>query len=217
MTSPTEGKASDAAASLLHSGVRVSIELPEGPMGGACVAVVSSHNGDEVVLDLLDDLPEGDIPVGSNLGLFLPRHAGIYHWPCALVALRASGGAQGARLRLLSEALFVQRRLGQRWGSQLEAEVRRVRSARRSAAHPMKVLDLSRGGLKLEGPFQLSTGDTLEMTVDLGPEVQLVGRAVMAYPTASGQWAAHVSFVDGQREALAVVAGYITRRSQPEP
>ena len=37
----------------------------------------------------------------------------------------------------------------------------------------------------------------------------LVGRAVMAYPVAEGTWAAHVTFVDGQRELINLVDDYI--------
>ncbi|HMK97174.1 MAG TPA: PilZ domain-containing protein [Acidimicrobiales bacterium] len=193
---------------VLQPGVRVSIELPE---EGTCVAVVSSSDGQKVELDLLDELPDANVAPGSALGIFLPRSAGIYHWPCTLQSLKSGPRAE---VQILGEPLFVQRRVGQRWESRLEAAVRRVRSARRSTAHLMRVVDLSRGGLKLEGPFQLSTGDTLEVTVDLSPEVQLVGRAVMAYPTSARNWAAHVSFLDGQGDALDVVAAYITRRAQ---
>ncbi len=72
----------------------------------------------------------------------------------------------------------------------------------------MTVADLSHGGMRLEGPFQLSTGDTVEVSVDLGPPVQVVGRAVMAYPS-NGTWTAHLSFVDGQRQALEVVDSFL--------
>ena len=36
--------------------------------------------------------------------------------------------------------------------------------------------------------------------MELDVPVQVVGRAVMAYPTANGYWVAHVSFLDNQRE-----------------
>jgi hypothetical protein len=66
--------------------------------------------------------------------------------------------------------------------------------------------------MKLEGPFQVRTGDTLEVSVDLGSPVQLTGRAVMAYQAGAGRFAAHVSFVDGQRDAIESIDGYIARR-----
>ena len=76
----------------------------------------------------------------------------------------------------------------------------------------MSVLDLSRGGLKLEGTFQMSTGDTLEVTADLGTKVQIMGRAVMAYRTSQGKWAAHVSFLEGQRDAIEMVDNFVARQ-----
>jgi hypothetical protein len=78
----------------------------------------------------------------------------------------------------------------------------------------MSVADLSRGGMKLEGPFPLSTGDTLEVTVDIGGTVHLVGRAVMAYPLSEGTWAAHVTFVDGQRNLIDLVDDYLATHSR---
>jgi len=198
------------AEALLQPGVRASLELPE---AGTCVvevgAVIRAVEGPVVSLRLLDELPPGLLDAGSRLELFLPRPDGIYHWLCAL----RSQSASQARAVLLSEPLFVQRRMRPRWRAELQADVRRVRSARRGTAHRMRVADLSRGGLKLEGPLQLSTGDTLEVTVDLGPEVQLVGRAVMAYPTSGSSWAAHVSFVEGQGDAVDLVDSYIVRHS----
>jgi hypothetical protein len=193
-------------AAPLEPGIRVSLELPE---AGTCVAVVDSKDEAIVVLSLLDDLPEGELQAGTTLELFMPRPQGIYHWLCIL---RALPGDQKAELELLSSPVFVQRRLGQRVEAGLQAKVRRIHSSRRSPVHEMRVVDLSPGGLKLEGLFQVSTGDTLEVTVALGAPVQLMGRAVMAYPDAQGEWAAHVSFLEGQRQAVDVVKDYIAQR-----
>ena len=193
-------------AAPLEPGIRVSLELPE---AGTCVGVVDSKDEARVVLSLLDDLLEGELQAGTTLELFMPRPQGIYHWLCVL---RALGAGQRAELELLSSPVFVQRRLGQRVEAGLLAEVRRIRSSRRGPVHEMRVVDLSHGGLKLEGLFQVSTGDTLEVTVELGAPVQLMGRAVMAYPAPPDQWAAHVSFLEGQRPAVDVVDGYIAQR-----
>jgi hypothetical protein len=116
---------------------------------------------------------------------------------------------QEVGIELLSSPLFVQRRFGKRVEPELQAEVRRLRATRRGKPDEMSVADLSRGGMKLEGPFPLSTGDTLEVTVDIGATVQLVGRAVMAYPVSEGTWAAHVTFVDGQGDLINLVDDYI--------
>ncbi len=187
----------------LFSGVRVSLEFPE---AGTCVGVVASIQATTVVLDMLDELPDGDLVAGLTLQLFMPRPEGLYHW---LGALGAPPAGPQVEVALLSSPLFVQRRFAERVEPELQAEVRRLRSARRGRPHEMSVADLSRGGMKLEGPFPLSTGDTIEVTVDLGATVQLVGRAVMAYPVAEGTWAAHVTFVDGQRELINLVDDYI--------
>jgi PilZ domain len=196
-------------AAPLEPGIRVSLELPE---AGTCVAVVDSKSGAIVGLSLLDDVREGELQTGTTLELFMPRPQGIYHWLCVLRSLPAD---QKAELELVSLPVFVQRRLGQRVEAGLQARVRRIRSSRRGPVHEMQVADLSHGGLKLEGLFQVSTGDTLEVTVDLGATVQLMGRAVMAYPASPGQWAAHVSFLEGQRQAVDLVDDYITQRMRP--
>jgi hypothetical protein len=195
-----------AVSEPLSPGVRVSLELPD---AGTCVGVVDSKDDTVVVLSLLDDLVDGDLETGVTLDLFMPRPQGIYHWLCVVRSLPEE---QKAELELLSTPVFVQRRLGPRVEAGLQAQVRRVHSSRRGTAHEMQVADLSRGGMKLEGPFQVRTGDTLEVSVDLGSPVQLTGRAVMAYQAGSGRFAAHVSFVDGQRDAIESIDGYIARR-----
>lgn len=192
----------------LEPGVRVSLELPE---AGTCVGVVDSKDDAIVVLSLLDEIPEGDLRAGATMALFVPRPQGIYHWLCVV---RSLGADQKAELELLSPPVFVQRRLGHRVEAALQAQVRRIHSSRRGQAHEMRVADLSHGGMKLEGPIQLSTGDTLEVTVDLGAPVQLKGRAVMAYPANRGKYAAHVSFLEGQRDAVDVVDDYIAQRAR---
>jgi hypothetical protein len=187
----------------LEAGMRVSLELPE---AGTCVAVVASRGGTSLVLDLLDELPDGELEPGSTLDLFMPRTEGIYHWPCLLSSPPLG---QRAEFELLDFPMFVQRRRRHRVDAELQAMVRRLHSTRRGRAHEMTVADLSHGGLKLEGALQISTGDTVEVSVDLGVPVQVVGRAVMAYPTADGSWAAHVSFLDNQREAIDMVDSYV--------
>jgi hypothetical protein len=205
----TDELSTAGTATPLEPGVRVSLELPE---AGTCVGVVESKNDAVVVLSLLDELPEGDLRAGTTLALFVPRAQGIYHWLCAV---RSLGADHKAELELLSPPVFVQRRLAPRVEAALQARVRRIHSSRRGQAHEMRVADLSHGGMKLEGLIQLSTGDTLEVTVDLGAPVQLMGRAVMAYPANQGKYAAHVSFLEGQRDAVDVVDDYIAQRARP--
>lgn len=184
-------------------GARVSLDLPE---AGTCVALVTSKESQTLRLDLLDEVPEGELVMGSTLEIFVPRPDGIYHWLCSVKKL----GPGQAEVELVSAPMFVQRRRAPRIGSQLRAQVRRPQ-ARRTPSHDMTVADLSRGGMKLEGEFAVSTGDTLEVTVEIGPVLQVMGRVVLAYPLDAGRWAAHVCFLDGQREAIEVVDGYIAR------
>jgi PilZ domain len=197
----------------LAPGVRVSLELPE---AGTCVAVVKTQDDTILVLDLLDDVPDGELTAGSRLDLFMPRDEGIYRWPCTLTN---PPDGQRAEVQLLNLPMFVQRRLGRRLDARLQAEVRRVRSGRRGKPHEAVVADLSHGGLKLTGEAQVSTGDTIEVSIDLGTPVRLTGRVVMAYPTAPGAWAAHVSFNEGQVQATeavdAYIAGQLTAGSKP--
>jgi hypothetical protein len=167
-----------------------------------------------VLLELLDDVREGELETGATVDLFMPRPQGMYHWLCRL---RSRPSEQRAEVELLGAPVFVQRRLVQRVEAGLQAQVRRIRSSRRGTAHEARVADLSRGGMKLEGPFQLSTGDTLEVTVDLGAKVQLVGRTVMAYPLSKGEWVAHVSFSDGQNDAIDLVDDYIAQSYRHQP
>jgi len=201
--------AGDVEGEPLAPGARVSLELPE---AGSCVAVVTTVNGSEVLLDLLDEVSDGEIHEGAALELYMARPQGLYHWACAV---RSLDGSRGATVELLGQPVFVQRRLGHRVGAALGARVRRVSSARRGKLHEMVVVDISRGGMKLEGDFQLSTGDTLEVTVDLGSPLQVMGRAVMAYPAEDGRWAAHLSFLDGQREAVDTVVSYVASQLGP--
>lgn len=193
----------------LVPGVRVSLELPD---AGTCVAVVNSHEDDAVVLDLLDDVADIELEPGSRLDLFMPRDEGIYHWPCAL---RTGPEGQRAEVQLLNLPIFVQRRLGHRLGATLAAEVRRLHASRRGKPHPMTVVDLSRGGLKLRGDYRLSTGDTIEVALDLGSPVQLAGRVVMSHPTGTASWSVHVSFLDGQPDAAAAVDAFVSDQLGP--
>jgi hypothetical protein len=195
----------------LENGMRVSLELPE---AGTCVAVVSQRGQSSLTLDLLDDLPDGELEPGSTLDLFMPRPEGIYHWLCSLNSLPLG---QRAELELLGSPMVVQRRSAPRVDAALEAKVRRTRSARRSPAHDMTVADLSHGGMRLEGPFQLGIGDTVEVSVDLGAPVVVTGRVVMGYPTTRGTWTAHLSFLDGQRDALDMVDSFLAYRLRGLP
>jgi hypothetical protein len=193
-------------AGLLEAGVRVSLGLPE---SGTCVAVVASRGGTSLVLDLLDELPDGEVEPGTTLDLFMPRNEGLYHWLCSLSSPPLG---QRAQFELLDVPTFVQRRLRPRVETDLSAEVRRIQSTRQSQAQRMTVVDLSHGGMKLEGPLQVSTGDTIEIVVDLGIPIEVIGRAVMAYPTRAGVWAVHVSFVEGQRDVVDIVDTFIAHQ-----
>ncbi len=190
----------------MEEGVRVSLEFPE---AGTCVAVVAQIDGRKLGLQLLDEPPPGELGPGSMIDLFLPRPEGVYHWVCTVNSLPTS---ERAEVEISGSALFIQRRMGPRVDATLGAEVRRERSARRGRSYPATVADLSRGGLKLETPCQLSTGDTVEVKVGLpGEPVEVVGRVVMAYPSPanSGLRLAHISFLDDQADAAEVIGRFV--------
>jgi hypothetical protein len=190
----------------LQPGTRVSLELPE---AGTCVGVITSADDQVVALELLDEVKDNELPGGLTLDMFMPRPQGVYHWLCTVAAPPLG---QKAELELLGKPTFVQRRLGQRMESSAQAQVRRVRSGRKTKAQPALVVNVSRGGMKLQGPLQASTGDTVEVSVDLGRHVTLLGRTVMAYPLEAGTWTTHVSFLPGQRDALEALDNYIAER-----
>lgn len=186
--------------------MRVSLELPE---AGTCVAVVTKAEHPIVGLDLLDEMPDGELQRGLTLDMFMPRPQGTYHWLCTLASAPRD---QKAELELLDGPTFVQRRLAQRMDASAQAQLRRLRSGRKTKPQPAVVVNVSRGGMKLHGAFHASTGDTVEVTVDLDQKLALLARTVMAYPLEEGTWALHVSFLPGQRDALEALDAYIARR-----
>lgn len=204
-------RAGAQGADPLQPGVRVSLELPE---AGTCVGRVTGTERNQVSLELLDEVADGELPEGLTLDMFVPRPDGIYHWLCTL-----SSPPQGHRasLELLGGPTFVQRRVGHRVESSLQARVRRVSSGRRGRAQAAVVVNVSRGGLKLQGPFRASTGDTVEVSIELDKRLAVLGRAVMAYPVSEGNWATHVSFLPGQRDALEALDSYIGNRLRAQP
>jgi hypothetical protein len=190
--------------------MRVSLELAE---AGTCVARVASKSDRALVLELLDEVPDGELGEGSMVDLFMPRSEGVYHWLCIV---RSAPQDQRAQVELLDAPLLIQRRFAHRVGAALPAEVRREHAARRGRAHSALVADLSRGGLKLETAYQLTTGDTVEVTMNLsGATARLLGRVVMAYnssPGRGGTYKAHVNFLEGQRQAIELVDRFITQQ-----
>lgn len=190
----------------MQPGTRVSLEFPE---AGTCVAVVASASSSSVVLDLLDPLPDTDVSVGAPIEMFMPRADGIYYWACAISSEPSNCRAV---LELHGPPVFVQRRVAHRVEAGVLAQVRRAHATRRGKAYPMRVVDLSRGGMKLEGELALSAGDTVEVNFEADDKVAIACRAVMAYPLREGKWAAHLCFLEGQREALEVVDAFIARR-----
>jgi len=193
----------------LQAGMRVTIELPE---AGSCVARATPKGERGLELELLDEVPEGELGAGATVDLFVPRPEGVYHWLCLVTSPPSD---QRAEVELLGTHLLIQRRLGHRVGATIPAEVRREHAARRGRPHGALVADLSRGGLKLETPYRLSTGDTVEVTMDIaGTTAQVMGRVVMAYtsPGPSGKCQVHVSFMEGQRQVAELVDRFIAQQ-----
>jgi hypothetical protein len=181
------------------------------------VALITSKGVRTLSLQLLDDVPDGELEEGSTVDLFVPRAEGVYHWLCIVSSPPRD---QSAEVELLNEPLLIQRRVAHRVGAALQAEVRREHSSRRGRPHEALVVDLSHGGLKLETACQLSTGDTVEVTMFLsGTTAQVVGRVVMAYrgPDQPRIYQAHVSFLEDQRDTVELVDRFIAQQLSEAP
>jgi PilZ domain len=205
-----------AIAGPLEPGAQVGLQLPQ---AGTCAAQVASCDGRALILELVDELPEGALEEGSVADLFMSLSWGMYKWLC-IVSCQPS--ERKAEVQLLDAPMFIQRRLDPRVGVGLPAEVRPVRSAAIGEPHEATVADLSHGGLKLEGAKQLRAGDVIEVTTDLsatlisGGEVSLMCRVVMAYPSAKyvgpGRTDAHICFLEGQPEVIEAVDRFVAQQ-----
>jgi PilZ domain len=205
-----------AIAGPLEPGSQVSLQLPQ---AGGCAAQVASCDGRELILELLDDLPVGVLEEGSVADLFMSLGWGMYKWLC-IVSCQPS--ERKAEIQLLDAPLFIQRRLDPRVGVGLPAQVRPVRSAAIGEPHEATVVDLSHGGLKLEGAKQLRAGDVIEVATELSATlissgmVSLMCRVVMAYPSARhpgpGRTDAHICFLEGQQLAIEAVDRFVAQQ-----
>lgn len=208
--------ASVAIAGPLGPGVQVGLQLAS---GGTCAARVASSGGRTLVLEILEEATPPALEEGSVVDLYMPLSWGMYKWLC-IVSCHPS--ERKAEVELLDAPMFIQRRLDPRVGVALPVEVR-LQGRRHGEEHEALVADLSNGGLKLERARQLRSGDIVEVRLDLsatlvpheGP-VTVVGRVVMAYPSPPGDdpatTDAHVSFQDGQPEALAAVGRFVAQQ-----
>lgn len=151
--------------------------------------------------------------------LYMPLSWGMYKWLCLL---SCRPGERKAEVELLDAPMFIERRLDPRVGVGLPAEVR-LQGRRSGEAHAAVVADLSKGGLKLQRARQLRSGDIVEVRLDLSATlvphegaVNLKGKVVMAYPSPPGDdpatTDAHVSFLEGQPDALAAVSRFVAQQ-----
>ena len=204
-----------AIAGPLEPGAQVGLQLPQ---AGTCAAQVASCDGKALILELLEEIPDGELEEGSVADLFMSLSWGMYKWLC-IVSCQPS--ERKAEVQLLDAPMFIQRRLDPRVGVGLPAQVRPVRSAALGEPHEAVVADLSHGGLKLEGAKQLRTGDVIEVTMELAatlvvsPMVSLMCRVVMAYPSSAqpgpGKTDAHISFLEGQPDAIEAVDRFVAQ------
>jgi PilZ domain len=198
----------------LSAGSRVSLQLTA---AASFAAQVTSGDGRTISLELLEVPPEGALETGSVVEMFIPLAMGVYKWLC-IVSSNPSGNT--ADVQVLDAPMFVPRRPNPRVLAELPAEVRALLPQSKGPVHKAIVTDLSVGGLKLEGCQHLSAEETIEVTVRLAARstaidetISIMGRVVMAYPSnrskEPGSTDAHVSFIDGQQEALEVVARFV--------
>lgn len=206
-----------AIAGPLEAGARVGLQLPQ---AGTCAAQVASCDGKALMLELLDEVPAGNLEEGTVLDLFMSLSWGMYKWLCIVTHQPSE---RKAEVQLLDAPMFIQRRLDPRVGVGLPAQVRPVRSVTLGEAHQAIVADLSHGGLKLEGAKQLRGGDVIEVSMELSATsvsfsatASLMGRVLMAYPSSKsaepGLTDAHVCFLEGQLEAIEAVDRFVAQQ-----
>lgn len=209
-----------AIAGPLTVGTRVALEQP---MGDTYKALVTACDGRAVSLKLLDHVPEGALGEGSVLGVSMPLAWGKYKWLCIVARSRSD---EEAEVQLLDGPVFSPSRSDPRVGVTLLAKVRLVGPGRTEQSYPAVVTDLSNWGLKLESAPQLSSGDVIEVTMELvgvqahSPRtVSILGRVVSAYSNnRNGETPAtdaHVNFLDGQEDALQAVSNFVDRQLEP--
>jgi hypothetical protein len=200
----------------LEVGAKIGLQVP---LTGACDARVSWFDGRDLVVELDEPLAPGSLEEGSIVDLFLSLSWGMYKWLCIVTCVPSE---QKVELQLLDAPMFIQRRLDPRVGVGLACEVRAVRSGVKGPLGPAVMADLSHGGLKLEGARQLRAGDIVEVQVELSAtlialsgQLTLVGRVVMAYPSAHaevGTTDAHVCFIEGQERQLEAVDHFVAQQ-----
>ncbi|MGD0810643.1 MAG: PilZ domain-containing protein [Acidimicrobiales bacterium] len=201
----------------LSAGSRVSLQLTP---GHSFAAQVTSGDGRAVSLELLEVPPDGSLETGSVVEMFIPLDMGVYRWLC-IVSSHPS--ANLAEVQVLDAPMFVARRPTPRVLAELPAEVRALLPQSKGPAHKAVMTDLSIGGMKLEGCQHLRPEDTIEVTVRLAGRsttidetISIMGRVVMAYPSSHSKdpdsTDAHISFIDGQQEALEVVGRFVAEQ-----
>jgi len=198
----------------LSAGSRVSLQLTP---AASFAAQVTSGDGRTISLELIEVPPEGSLETGSVVEMFIPLDMGVYKWLC-IVSSNPSGNT--AEVQVLDSPMFVPRRPNPRVLAELPAEVRVLLPQSKGPVHKAVVTDLSIGGMKLEGCQHLSAEETIEVTVRLAARstatdetISIMGRVVVAYPSNrtqdGGSTDAHISFIDGQQEAIEVIARFV--------
>lgn len=200
----------------LEVGSKVGLQVP---LAGARRARVSWFDERDLVVELDELLAPGSLEEGSIVDLFLSLSWGMYKWLCIVISVPSE---QKVELQLLDAPMFIQRRLDPRVGVGVPCEVRAVLSGVKGPLGPALMADLSHGGLKLEGVRQLRAGDMVEVQVELSAtlialsgQLTLVGRVVMAYPSAHrepGTSDAHVCFIEGQERELEAVDHFVAQQ-----
>ncbi len=195
----------------LHAGVRVGAQLGQ---GGTRAAEVTSCDEQATTIRVLDGAPIGALEEGTIIDLLMPRSVGLYKWLCIVTAPPVGDRIE---IQLLDGPMFIQRRLDPRVGANLPAEVRHVRSAKRSIPYHALVADFSHGVLKLDGARPLRQGDTVEVTMQLADtKMALLGRVVLSYPSPRlgepGSTDAHVAFLEGQGRGIEAVDRFVAEQ-----
>jgi hypothetical protein len=189
----------------LVEGMRVALEMDDGP---TCVAAVRHVRPDSIDVDLLDDL--GAAPIhGRTVNVVVPTVEGLHYWQAIAHFLPGEGTLS---LSLTGVSRLNQRRSHDRYPVSLRGKMRRILQGRGSKPGEVDVVDLSPGGARVVGSNPSATGDRVVLDLNFGSgPLSAEARIVMSYSDGEGRRVSHLAFTRAEEPTAALrgIARYI--------